>query len=114
MARRAITTYEVTDDIDGSPVDPDQPPFRFYDPRTGRPFTIDLGPENAKKFNETLDAIAFYIGHAHRADRDGAPKQGAYDRAELTAWAATRGYDVKPRGRVPQAIVDEYLASRHS
>ena len=111
MARRAITTYEVTDDIDGSPVDPDQAPFLFYDPRSGRPFTIDLGPENAKRFNETLDAIAFYVGHAHRADRDGA-KPGAFDRAALTEWAAARGYEVKPRGRVPQAIVDEYLATR--
>lgn len=112
MARRPITTYEVTDDIDGSPVDPNQPPIKFYDPLTGRALTIDLGPQNAEKFNRALDALAYFVGHAHRAEGPAASKAAAFDRAELTAWAARKGYEVKPRGRVPQAILDEYLASR--
>lgn len=115
MARRPITTYEVTDDIDGTPIDPSQAPYTFYDPSTGRALAIDLGPANADKLAKALDALAFFVGHAHKSgsSNSAAGKGGArYDRAELTAWAASKGYTVNPRGRVPKAIEDEYLASR--
>ena len=116
MARKEVVSYEVTDDIDGSPVDPTQPPIVFFDPRTGRALAIDLGPQNLDTFNKALDALAVFVGHAHKAGSaggNGASKSGArYDRAELTAWAEKRGYEVAARGRVPKAIEDEYLASR--
>lgn len=116
MARKEVVSYEITDDIDGTPIDPTQPPILFFDPRTGRALAIDLGPANIEKFNKALDALAIFVGHAQKTSSSGASagsKQGArYDRAELTAWAESRGYDVAPRGRVPKAIEDEYLASR--
>lgn len=116
MARKEVVSYEITDDIDGTPVDPTQPPIVFFDPQTGRALAIDLGPSNLAKFNAALDAFALFVGHAQRASAGGrseGSKPGArYDRAELTAWAKGRGYDVAARGRVPKAIEDEYLASR--
>ena len=111
MARKEVLSYEITDDVDGSPIDPTQPPIVFFDPATGRALAIDLGPGNLEKFNQALDAMAFFVGHAQKASpnsRAEGGKPGArYDRAELMAWAATRGYEVGARGRVPKAIEED-------
>lgn len=116
MARKEVVSFEITDDIDGSPVDPTQPPILFFDPTTGRALAIDLGPANLAAFNRAVDALAVFVGHAQKANAavasNGRTPGARYDRAELTAWAAGKGYDVAPRGRVPKAIEDEYLAQR--
>lgn len=116
MARKEVVSYEITDDVDGSPVDPTQPPIVFFDPQTGRALAIDLGPDNLAKFNAALDAMAFFVGHAQKANSargsEHRAQGGRYDRAELVAWAETRGYQVGARGRVPKAIEEEFLAQR--
>ena len=116
MARKEVVSYEITDDVDGSPVDPTQPPIVFFDPHTGRALAIDLGPANLEKFNAALDAVAFFVGHAQKASTvartDGRKPGARYDRAELVAWAEARGYQVGARGRVPKAIEEEFLAQR--
>jgi hypothetical protein len=41
---------------------------------------------------------------------NGTPRRAAYERADLRKWAAANDVHVASRGRVPQAVVDRYLA----
>ncbi|KQR25778.1 histone-like nucleoid-structuring protein Lsr2 [Microbacterium sp. Leaf151] len=105
MATRTYTS--ITDDIDGSE---DASPVTFaFD---GTSYSIDLSARNRKKLE---DALALFIEHGTRDGTSGkrTPKGSpTWNREELKAWAKENGHKVSDRGRVPQAIVDAYLAAR--
>lgn len=105
MATRTYTS--ITDDIDGSE---DASPVTFaFD---GTSYSIDLSARNRKKLE---DALALFIEHGTRDGKSSkrTPKGSpTWNREELKAWAKENGHKVSDRGRVPQAIVDAYLATR--
>jgi len=105
MAQRTITT--VTDDIDGSP-DARAVSFAFE----GVSYSIDLSAANRERL---ADALAPFIEHASQESRTNgrrSPATATWRREELQEWAKDNGYKVGDRGRVPQSIVDEFLAAR--
>ncbi|MFC3998042.1 Lsr2 family protein [Nocardiopsis sediminis] len=84
----------------------------------GTNYEIDLSGVHAKQLRE---AVAPFLKAARKAP----PKQGRGARAakqrtapnrersaEIRAWAKEHGKDVSERGRIPQAIVDEFYARK--
>jgi hypothetical protein len=86
----------------------------------GTSYEIDLSKKNAAAFRKALDR---YVKAARRHPLRGRPartprrsttptsrrrtKRG-YDLAELREWAGATGVPVPARGRIPQAVVDQY------
>ncbi len=114
MARREIVVLE--DDLDGGDAD-ESVKFAL----DGVFYEIDLNSNNAAKLR---DAFAPYVGAARRSKggmvaggRAGARatrSAAATDREQNKAireWAKRQGREISARGRIPQNIVDEYMAS---
>ena len=98
----------LTDDIDGSEA---AETVRFgLDQGT---YEIELSDENAEKMRA---AFAPYIAKARRVaatQRAGRPRRssGGQDgnlNAKIREWAKEQGKQVSERGRISQAIIDEY------
>lgn len=105
MAKKTIV--ELIDDLTGEAADAT---VRFgYQDKT---YEIDLTETNAKTLEESLLEFiphARVVGAATRQPR----RTQQADREAITAirkWANENGYNVKERGRVPRAIVEEYHA----
>ena len=112
MAKQVITV--LTDDLDGTEAD-----------RTvefgldGVTFTIDSSDKNAGKLRKALQP---YITAGHRLGRGpavgrGTPRtrtgaaahQSSRDQNQaVRAWAATNGYQVSERGRIPVSVVEAF------
>lgn len=71
---------------------------------------IDLTDENADKLR---DALAPFIAKARKQPKTASRRAaaGGHTRA-ARAWATANGMDVPARGRVPQAVMDAYVASQ--
>ena len=113
MAQQVVT--KLVDDITGKEI-PDGEGETIQFAFNGVSYEIDLDAKNAKKFT---DAITFYIDHGRRLGRTGAPARRGTSRtasAELDtnavrAWAADNGYEVSPRGRIRNEVVEAYRAA---
>lgn len=111
MARR--TQVILVDDIDGGQAD-ETVAFGL----DGSSYEIDLSSKNAASLRE---AMASYVGAAHRLGRSGARGSGPRGRAPATtdreqtqairAWARRNGHSVSDRGRIPATIVEAYHAA---
>lgn len=111
MARRTIV--EVFDDIDGTPLEDGGETISFT--VDGVEYTIDLNKKNARDFRKKLD---YYIEHSTRvggrktrATKARASDPNAPSSKEIREWAIESGYEVPARGRLPQSLVDEYVAA---
>jgi hypothetical protein len=115
VARREIVVLE--DDLDGGNAD-ESVKFGL----DGVAYEIDLNSKNAAKLR---DALGPYIQVA-RKSRGGVVTGGrgsaartprgatATDREQNKAvreWAKRKGHTISERGRIPQNIVDEYMAA---
>lgn len=111
MARR--TQVILVDDIDGGQAD-ETVTFGL----DGSSYEIDLSSENAASLRE---AMASYVGAAHRIGRSGSRAAGQRGRVPATtdreqtqairAWARRNGHTVSDRGRIPATIVEAYHAA---
>jgi len=110
MARQQIVLYK--DDIDGSEKDVRTVRFEF----DGVAYEIDLGPANYTKLKK---ALAKYVGagtkvsnRGRSAGRGSSTRRSAADHKDFNArvrqWAAENGHAVKPRGRLPETVVEAY------
>lgn len=102
----------------------------------GERFTIDLTDENAAAFREAVqpfkDAATVIPRRAKggkKSSTAGAPAgssakkpgtakvssktQEEEENARIRAWAAENGFDISPRGRLPQEVKDAYAAAQH-
>lgn len=113
MAREVIE--RLVDDLDGG-VAVETVQFGL----DGANYEIDLNKRNAAALRKALEG---YVaagrrtstsrttkGRARRSAANGASKSGV-DLAALRVWAAANSINVASRGRVPQAIVDQYRAA---
>lgn len=106
MARKVIETF--TDDIDGSE---GATTVRFS--YGAQEYEIDLAAKNANKLDK---ALMEFIPNARRVgkktqttSKTGRSKE---ELAAIRAWATYAGKPVSERGRIPQAILDEFDAAR--
>jgi len=109
------TIVQLTDDIDGSAA-AETVSFAV----DGRSYEIDLSTEHA---NALRDNLASFVAAARRAGRvepssrrgQGRPgRPPGADSSAVRAWAAENGVPVSPRGRVPQAVVDQYTSAQQA
>lgn len=114
MARQQITIYR--DDLDGSETDVKTVKFGL----DGADYEIDLNPSNYSKLRDALapfvEAGVRVSSRSTAATSRVAPARRAAAAADHKAfnarvreWAAANGRVVKPRGRVPEPVVDAYL-----
>jgi hypothetical protein len=108
VAKNTIT--QITDDIDGS-AEAETVSFGFQ----GASYSIDLAPKNLDKLTR---ALAPFIEHATKnrgtasVSRTTPRKPGrTYDLVQLREWARKNKIAVPSRGRIPGAVVDQYLAA---
>ncbi|UOE20843.1 Lsr2 family protein [Thermobifida halotolerans] len=107
MARKARVL--LVDDIDGG--EAGQTVSFGLD---GFAYEIDLSDANAARLRE---ALAPFVTVARKAATRRGPTAGrtgsARDRsADIRAWARAQGRPVSDRGRISQAIIDEYHAAQ--
>ncbi len=108
MARKILET--LIDDLDGLEAD-ETIEFSL----DGKSFTIDLSSKNADKFRSTL-APYMAAGRSTGARRQESRRtaRGAsrdYSLSALREWAAEKEIAVPARGRIPQAIIEQYRDS---
>jgi hypothetical protein len=115
MATSTVT--HITDDIDGS-ADARTVTFGFQ----GVGYSIDLSQKNLERLTKALSP---FIERATRSRGGASTNRTAtrsrarvattsdreYDVAALRAWAGKNKLTVKGRGRIPRAVVEQYLAS---
>ena len=105
MAKTVITT--LTDDIDGGTKEVSKYRFGWL----GRDYEVDLSAKNFKAFDA---AIAPYLQAGRIQPRGTAPRTSKstdreYHLPALRVWAASEGIELPQRGRIPQAVVAQYL-----
>jgi nucleoid-associated protein Lsr2 len=114
VAREVIE--KLIDDVDGSAA-VETVSFAL----DGTSYEIDLSKKNAAAFRKVLDryvAAAQRKGGARSTPRrrtskaatNGKAKRG-YDLTQLREWAGANKVTVPSRGRIPQAVVEQYKAA---
>jgi hypothetical protein len=110
-------TERLIDDLDGGDA---VETVRFA--LDGTSYEIDLSKENAAAFRKSL---ARYVGAGRRqggsrsaprrrpvkASSNGAKPKRDFDLAQLREWAGASGVEVPSRGRIPNAVVEQYKAA---
>ncbi len=105
MAKRTITTIELTDDVDGGKA---ERTIAFgYD---GANYEIDLSKKNATAFEKMMRP---YVDAARKVGRGGVRRgrrasAPARDLSAVREWARANGHAVSDRGRVPAAVLEAY------
>lgn len=107
MAQTRI--IEILDDLDGTP---EATPHTFS--LDGVTYEIDLSESN---FQRLADGLGPFITAARKTKGQGgrsSTKQQATreDLSRIRSWANSNGYQVAPRGRVRQEIVEAYRAAQ--
>lgn len=109
MATRITTT--LIDDLDGS-----EAAETLVFALDGESFAIDLNKDNAAAMRASME---MYVSAARKYKPKGAstPGRKAKDDSkpsskEVRAWAQENGIQISPRGRIKEAILEQYSASK--
>jgi hypothetical protein len=111
MAKRVVTTVELTDDLDGGKADRTLH-FSF----DGVNYEIDLSKKNATALEKVLKPYVESARKVRQPARRGRPataaKRGSRaDLGQIREWARNNGHEISDRGRIPAAVVDAYNAA---
>jgi hypothetical protein len=112
MAKTTITS--VTDDIDGTP-DAQTVTFGLQ----GIAYSIDLAQKNLDKLTKALTPFidnatrqrGAALPVAERKGRANAKAERPYEISDLREWAGKNKIKLPQRGRIPAAVVAQYLAA---
>ena len=110
MARQLVEA--LVDDLDGS-----QAAETVSFGLDGKSYEIDLSGRNAaalrKKLARYIDATrARRASRAKPAARPRKRSAPSYDIAQLREWAAANRIAIPARGRIPQAVVDQFVSRK--
>ncbi len=97
-------TYDTFDDLTGAP---DAKTISFS--LGSASYEIDLADDGAA----LRKALEPFIAAARRPSRRGAPavnRAPAGDQTAVREWAATNGFTVATRGRIPKKVLDAYAS----
>lgn len=111
MARKTETVTTVTDDLTGEPLDARTRPTEFS--YRGRTYSLDLGPESVRRFEEVLKpfiGLAQPIGpQAGGGSGRRRRSSGSSQTAVVRAWAIERGLVAAgSRGRISREVQAAY------
>jgi len=107
------TIVQLIDDIDGSKA---AETVRFA--VDGGTYEIDLSAEHTEGLWHSLAQFVAAARQAGRVDASSRRGQSRHGRSQggdslaVRAWAKENGVPVSPRGRVPQAVVDQYTGTQ--
>lgn len=110
MAQRTQVVF--TDDLDGTDA-----VGTVHFALDGKSYEIDLNEKHAKQLR---DGLAKYIdagrkvSGARRGGRGAARGGAGPTPSEVREWAKNKGYEVSERGRVPNELIEKYLAAGRS
>jgi nucleoid-associated protein Lsr2 len=115
MTREVIE--KLTDDLDGGAAT-ESLSFAL----DGTTYDIDLSKKNAAAFRKSLDRYVKAARRqggsrsapsrrASRTTSNGAKPKRDFDLAQLREWAVANGVEVPSRGRIPQAVVEQYKSA---
>jgi hypothetical protein len=111
MAQKMIT--QLIDDISGEVIEGTGETINFS--YKGKAYTIDLSPENAKAFDQTISTYVSAASPAGRTPVATKAKSGAkVDRDQTQAirdWARAQGRAVSDRGRISAKVQQLYRAA---
>lgn len=105
MARKPITTYELVDDLDGKPLDPETNKTTIT--LAGRRFAFDLSEANAKTVKDAADVLRKVIA-ANSAASSTSGELSAEEKREVREWANGNGFKVGPRGRIAGDVIEAW------
>lgn len=97
------TIHEVEDDLDGSP-DAQTHRFSIEDVH----YRIDLSKKNWESFLEAIQPFVM-VAQPDKRRRAATPEEVA-ERSEIRTWAKSKGLSVGERGRIPNAILEQFHA----
>ncbi len=111
MAKRVVTTVELTDDLDGGKADRTVQ-FAF----DGTSYEIDLSKKNATALEKALKpyvASARKVRQPVRRGRSATSGRGSgrTDLAQVRQWARSNGHEVSDRGRIPGSVLEAFDAA---
>jgi nucleoid-associated protein Lsr2 len=103
------------DDLDGAEgTDVEERTFDY----AGKTYAIDLSEDNHKKLVECLDelakanaAVERYLDKATVQRGKRSQAKSSVDLAAVRAWAKENDIEVSERGRIPQAVIDQFQAA---
>lgn len=104
MSSKVLVVLE--DDLDGSKAS-ETVTFAI----DGTQYEIDLNDQNAQALRSALDG---YVSKARKVGRRSGRKSTNSSNVDLKAvraWAASNGVELSTRGRIPQAVLDQYRAA---
>jgi len=106
MSSKMLVVLE--DDLDGSKAS-ETVTFAI----DGTQYEIDLNNQNAQALRSALDG---YVSKARkvggrRSGRKSTNGSSNVDLKAVRAWAASNGIELSSRGRIPQAVLDQYRAA---
>lgn len=116
VARKVV--YQLVDDLDGVALAEGEGETVFFS-IDGNDFEIDLSTDHARLFRAAtkkyVDAarVASKKGRQSSGRRTAASTSGSSPKRDLPAiraWAASNGYEVSERGRIPNAVLEAYDA----
>lgn len=112
MAQKVI----LVDDLDHS--EGDDVARREF-PLLNRTFAIDLSEANQRRLTEALAFIEKVLEHSRevkqpsrsRRAADTSPRLRGYTLTDVRTWAREQGLQVPARGKVPDEIIDRFIAA---
>ena len=74
-----------------------------------RHYRIDLCARHAREVGAAVDSWTKNVHPRSRRSSPPKPVAGGYTPKQVREWARSNRLDVPERGRIPQAVIDEYL-----
>jgi hypothetical protein len=105
------TLIQLVDDIDGTVIEDGEGETVSF-ALDGKAYEVDLTAKNADAFRVLFQDYVAVARKTGRAAKVKASTKGGVPTSEVREWAKSNGIDVPDRGRVPQAIHDQFNASR--
>jgi len=112
MAKRI--SIEFVDDSDPSMAADETVEFAI----DGVNYEIDLSKTNAAQLRRDMQTwvehATYVSGRKKRKilEPNGSGRGNTYRAMQIRAWAMDRGIELPPRGRIPNEVIDQYLAER--
>lgn len=104
------TFIQLVDDIDGTVIEDGAGETVAFS-LDGKAYEVDLTTKNADAFRGLFQDYIAVARKTGKASKGRATSKSGASAAEIREWAKSNGYDVPDRGRVPQAVVDQYKAT---
>lgn len=104
MASPDKTEPKVVDDYSGETI-PASLATRVSVSFGGRAWELTLGPKSLRVFEARIDPFLGSLTPKLRRTR-------TVNNKSVRQWASANGYDVAPRGRIPELVIRQYLAAQ--